>query len=308
MTLTPAPLCAATRPLDPVSLHLFVAVCEEGSIARAAAREALVASALSKRVAALEAEVGTPLLVRRRRGVEPTPAGAALLARAREILGDLARLRAELGAFGAGVQGSVRVLASPSVLAEHLPDDIAAFLARHPGVRVSLDERTSPDIVRSLGDGSADLGVLWDFADLAGLHSLPYRSDHLCVAMAPSHALARRGSLRYAEVMEEPAVCIAPGGLMDQLLRRQAALLGRLPSYRMQVSSMDAACRMIAAGLGLAVLPREVAVPHAGAGRLALVPLDEPWAVRRFVLATRPAPLRSATAGLLAQDLAGVAA
>lgn len=292
-----------TRPIDPVSLQLFVAVCEEGSIARAAEREALVPSALSKRIGALEADVGTPLLVRRRRGVEPTPAGEALLGRAREILGDLDRLRGELGAFGQGVQGSVRLLASPSVLAEQLPDDVAAFMARHPAVRVSLDERTSPDIVRSLHEGTADLGVLWDLADLSGLQTLPYRADRLCVAMAPDHPLARRASLRYADTLAQPSVCVAPGGTMDQLLRRQAALLGQLPSHRVQVSSMDAACRIIAAGLGLAVLPREVAVPHAGAGRLALVSLAEDWAVRRFVVASRPAPLRSATARLLAEFL-----
>jgi len=100
------------RPIDPVSLQLFVAVCEEGSIARAAERESLVASALSKRIAALEAEIGVPLLLRRRRGVELTPAGQALLSRAREVLGALEGLRAELGAFGQGVQGSARVLAS----------------------------------------------------------------------------------------------------------------------------------------------------------------------------------------------------
>lgn len=144
---------------------------------------------------------------------------------------------------------------------------------------------------------------MWDLADLAGLETLPYRADRLCVAMAPSHALARRASLRYAETLDQPSVCVAPGGLMDQLLRRQAALLGRLPSHRIQVSSMDAACRIIAAGLGLAILPREVAVPHAGAGRLALVPLAEAWAVRRFVVVTRAAPLKSATASLLAEFL-----
>jgi DNA-binding transcriptional LysR family regulator len=292
-----------TRPLDPISLQLFVAVCEEGSIARAAEREALVASALSKRIGALEADVGTPLLVRRRRGIAPTPAGEALLARAREILGDLDRLRGELGAFGQGIQGSVRMLASPSVLAEQLPDDVAAFMAGHPAVRVSLDERTSPDIVRGLHEGTADLGVLWDLADLSGLHTVPYRADRLCVAMAPNHALARRASLRYADTLDQASVCVAPGGTMDQLLRRQAALVGRLPSHRIQVSSMDAACRIIAAGLGLAILPREVAVPHAGAGRLALVTLAESWAVRRFVVASRPAPLRSATARLLAEFL-----
>jgi DNA-binding transcriptional LysR family regulator len=293
--------------LDPVSLQHFVAVCEEGSIARAAEREALVASALSKRIAALEAEVGVPLLLRRARGVAPTLAGEALLARAREVLSALERLRGELGAFGQGVQGSVRVLASPSVLAEKLPEDIGAFLALHPGLSISLDERTSPEIVRSLREGAADLGVLWDFAELSGLHLLPYRSDHLCVAMAPSHPLARRPSLRYADTLDQVSVGVAPGGLMDQLLRRQAALIGALPLHRIQVSSIDAACRIVAAGLGLAVLPREVAVPHAGAGRLALVPLAESWAQRRFVLAMRALPLQSAGAKLLAAHLQAAA-
>jgi DNA-binding transcriptional LysR family regulator len=297
-----------TRPLDPVSLQHFVAVCEEGSIARAAARESLVASALSKRIGALEAEVGVPLLLRRHRGVEPTPAGEALLARARELLSALDRVRSELGAFGLGVQGSVRVLASPSVLAEQLPEDIGRFVAQHPGLNIGLDERTSPDIVRLLREGAADLGVLWDFAELSGLHIVPYRSDHLCVAMAPSHPLARRPALSYAETLDQVSVGVAPGGLMDQMMRRQAALIGRLPSHRIQVSSIDAACRIVAAGLGLAVLPREVAVPHAGAGRLALVPLTDPWAVRRFVVATRPEPLRSVSARLLAQYLQAVAA
>jgi len=296
-----------TRPLDPVSLQHFVAVCEEGSIARAAAREMLVASALSKRLTALEAQVGVPLLLRRRRGVEPTPAGEALLARARELLSALERVRGELGAFGLGVQGSVRVLASPSVLAEQLPEDIARFLSLHPGLRVSLDERASPDIVRSVREGAADLGVLWDFADLSGLHTVPYRSDHLCVAMTPSHRLARRPSLQFAETLDEVSVGVAPGGLMDQLMHRQAALIGRSLSYRIQVSSIDAGCRIVAAGLGLAVLPREVAVPHAGAGRLALVALADAWSLRRFVIAARPQPLRSASAQLLSDHLQAMA-
>jgi DNA-binding transcriptional LysR family regulator len=296
-----------TRPLDPVSLQLFVAVCEEGSLARAADREALVASALSKRISALEAEVGVPLLLRRRRGVDPTPAGEALLARAREVLAALDRLRSELGAFGAGVQGSVRVLASPSVLAEQLPEDIGRFLEVQPGLSVSLDERTSPDIVRALREGAADLGVLWDRADLSGLQLLPYRRDHLCVAMSPAHPLARRASLRFADTLDQVSVGVATGGLMDQLLRRQAALIGRLPAHRIQVSSLDAACRIVAAGLGLAVLPREVAVPHAGAGRLALVPLSEAWARRQFVVATRPQPLPSASTQLLARHLQALA-
>lgn len=292
-----------SRPLDPVSLQHFVAVCEEGSIARAAEREALVPSALSKRVAALEADVGVPLLVRRRRGVEPTAAGLALLAGAREVLSGLQRLRAELAGFGAGVRGSVRVLASASVLAEQLPDDIAGFVAEHRALRVSLDERTSPDIVRSLREGAADLGVLWDQADLAGLHTAPYRGDQLCVAMAPGHPLARHRALNYVETLDQVSVGIVAAGLVDRLLRRQAALAGRTLVHRIQVSGMDAACRIVAAGLGIAVIPSRAAAPHAGAGRLALVPLADAWARRRFVVASRPRTQLSPAALLLADHL-----
>jgi DNA-binding transcriptional LysR family regulator len=125
--------------------------------------------------------------------------------------------------------------------------------------------------------------------------------------MAPGHPLARRPSLAYADTLEQVSIGVAAGGLMDQLLRREAALIGRVPAHRIQVSSMDTACRLVAAGLGLAILPREVAVPHAGAGRLALVPLSDAWAERRFVVASRPEPLCSAPARLLAQHLQGLA-
>jgi len=291
------------RPLDPFTLQLFVSVCEEGSLSRAAEREALVASALSKRLSALEDDLGVALLVRRSRGVVPTPAGEALLARSREVLGALERARIDVDAFGQGVQGHVRVLASPSALAEQLPEDIARFLAQHPTLQVSLDEQVSQQIIRSIQEGAADLGVLWDAVDLSGLTATPYRSDHLCVAMPPDHLLARRPRLRFQEVLGQVSVGVATAGMMDQLLRRQAALLGVLISHRMQVSSMDAACRMVAAGLGIAILPREVAVPHAGTGRLALVPLDEPWAERRFVVVTRPEALCSTAARLMAEHL-----
>jgi DNA-binding transcriptional LysR family regulator len=140
---------------DPVTLRLFVAVCEERNIARAAEREAIVASAVSKRIAAIESEIGAALLVRGRRGIEPTAAGQTLLRQARELLSGMARMHAELSDFATGAQGSVRVVAAPSVLAEQLADDIGTVLARHPKVRVSLDERVSPEIVRSVREGAA---------------------------------------------------------------------------------------------------------------------------------------------------------
>lgn len=291
------------RHFDPVSLRLFVAACEEGNLARAAEREALVPSALSKRIAAIEAAVGTPLLQRGRRGVHPTPAGEALLRQARDLLGAMDRLQAELSEFSAGAQGSVRVMASVSALAEWLPDDLAQFLARHQAVRVSIDERLSHEIIRSVREGSADLGVLWGRTDFPGLQTHAYRSDHLCVVVPPGHPLARRKRLRFVETLPHPAIGVAPGGLMDQLLRRQTALAGHTTAYRIQVSSLDAACRIVAAGLGLGVLPREATAPHAAASGLVMVPLVDEWAERRFVLCTRAEGALSATTRLLVAHL-----
>jgi DNA-binding transcriptional LysR family regulator len=295
---------AMARHFDPVTLRLFVAVCEERNIARAAEREAIVPSAVSKRITAIEEEIGAPLLVRGRRGIAPTAAGEALLRQARDVLGAMERMHVELSEFTSGVHGSVRVVASVSVLAERLPDDIGAFLKRYQSVRVSLDERVSADIVRNVREGAADLGVLWDFADMAGLQIVPYRSDHLCVAVHPEHPLARRKRVRFADTLGHAAIGVAPGGMMETMLRRQAALIGRSIVYRVQVSSLDAACRIVAAGLGLAVMPREAISHDVSAAGLALLPLAEPWAERRFVLCSRGEAGLSATARLLVEHLA----
>jgi DNA-binding transcriptional LysR family regulator len=295
------------RTFDPVTLRLFVAVCEERNIARAAERESLVASAVSKRIAAIEAEIGAPLLVRGRRGIEPTAAGEALLRQAREVLSTMARMHAELSDFATGAQGSVRIVAAPSVLAEQLADDLGAFLQRHPRVRVSLDERVSPEIVKAVREGTADLGVLWDLSDLTGLATLPYRRDRLCVATPLDHPLARRRRIAFAEALPHVSVAVAPGGMMDRLLQREAARLGTTLVHRIQVSGMDAAARTVAAGLGPAILPREAVESYEVRHRVALVPLSDAWAERRFRLCLRADGSVSAAARQLAEALSAVA-
>jgi DNA-binding transcriptional LysR family regulator len=301
-----------SRTFDPVTLKLFVAVCEERNIARAAAREALVASAVSKRIGAMEQELGTPLLVRGRRGIEPTAAGQTLLRQAREVLGAMERMHAELSEFASGVQGSVRVVASVSALAEWLPEDIAAFLDRHQSARVNADERNSEVVVREVREGAADLGVVWDAVESPGLQRLRYRADHLGVAMRPdhplNHPLARRRKLRFADTLDHPSVGISPSGLLDRQARRQAALLGRDIVQRMQVSSLDAGVRIVAAGLGLAILPFEASAAQVAASNLVMLPLAEPWAERRFVILAREDPWLSATARLLLTHLVSRAA
>src|SRR4051812_11939172 len=114
---------SSSRHIDLVTLRLFIAVCDEGNIARAADREAIVASAVSRRIAAIEQDIGAQLLVRGRRGIKPSPAGETLLRQAREIVRAMDRLNAEMSEYASGVHGHVRVVATPAVLAEEIAED-----------------------------------------------------------------------------------------------------------------------------------------------------------------------------------------
>jgi DNA-binding transcriptional LysR family regulator len=291
------------RDFDPVTLRLFVAVCEERNIARAADREAIVPSAISKRIAGIEADVGVPLLQRGRRGIVPTPAGEVLLRQARDVLNMLEQMRGELSAFASGAQGSVRVFASLSVLSEFLPDDIGGFLARHQSVRVSLEERVSSEIVRGIREGTVDFGVCWNAGDLTGLKTLEYRADHLCVVLPAAHPLARRKAVEFAATLAYEQIEIQPGSIVQITLRRAAAMAGHSIRHRIQVSTFDAACRNVAAGLGIAIVPREAAEAHVGSLGLRMLALTDAWAERRFVIAMRSRETLSAAARLLVDYL-----
>jgi len=291
------------RPFDPVSLRMFIAVCEARNIARAAEREAIVASAVSKRMSALEDDAGVTLLKRGRRGIEPTPAGEAMLRQAREVLRLMERMRGELSEFATGAHGSVRVLASLSVLSESLPDDIGGFLAQHRTVRVSLEERVSSEIARGVREGIADLGVCWDAGDLSGLATLRYRNDRLSVVVPQGHPLARRKRIAFVDTLDYEQIEILAGSIVQLTLRRAAALAGKTIRHRMQVTTLDAACRSVAAGLGIAVVPREACETQARSLGLGIVPLTDAWAERRFVVCYRGRETLTAAARLLADYL-----
>ncbi len=290
------------RSFDPVSLRLFIAVCEERNIATAARREAIVPSAVSKRISQMEAEAGVALLERGRRGVSPTPAGETLWRYARESLLLLDRMKAELGAFADGVQGHVRVFGSKSAVAQVLPRDIGLFAKRYRDVRVSLEEREIWEVVRGVEEGRADIGVCWDAVDLGSLSTLPYHGDHLAIVVHPDHPLAGREIVSFEDTIDYEHVDIVARSIMKTTQRNAAAAAGKQMRYRIQVSTVDAAYRIVAAQLALAIVPREEAGPIQQALGLRVIPLSDAWAKRRFVVATRPEGL-SRPAQLLVQSL-----
>ncbi|MDB5943358.1 MAG: transcriptional regulator, LysR family-like protein [Ramlibacter sp.] len=294
------------RDLDLTTLRLFVAVCDAGNIARAGEKSSIVGSAISKRLAQLEAAVGTPLLVRKRHGVTPTPAGQSLLEHARGMLAGAGRIERDMQAFACGLRGQVRILASASAMAESLADDVAAFLKipGHRSIQVDMEERISPEVVRGVRDGTASLGVCWDAADIGNLQHRRYRSDHLCMVVPPDHPLAASASLRFEQTLDYDHVSLPVSSAVQVMLQRAAARIGRSVNYRVIVSNFEAALRVVRAGLAISLVPREVAAVHADAWGLRLIPLAEPWARRRFIICFRDAKALSPAAQLLADHLA----
>lgn len=298
------------RDPDLKTLRLLVAVCELGNIKKAALQEHIEPSAISKRIAALEAELGTPLLTRGRRGVQPTPAGQALLEHARTLLFTVGQIAQDVAAFGSGTQGHVRLVASASAIAESLLDDVAAFM-REPEnqrIKVDIEEHLSRDLVRIVEDGSAALGVCWDSIDFHGLATRPYRHDELALAVHAGHPLARFGQLDFAATLAYEHVGLPPATAVHTMLQRAAARAGASLRYRVIVSNFDAALRVVAANLGVAVIPRQVVWTHGGLRDIKLVGLSDAWAQRRFAICHRKnglAPAGERMAAYLAARAAG---
>lgn len=293
------------RDLDLTSLRLFVTVCDTGNMSRAAEKANMVASAVSKRLAQLEATVGASLLTRRKHGVVPTPAGETLLEHARSMLLSASRIERDMASHAAGIQGRVNVLATASVIAESLTDEIAEFLKKpeHQNIQIDLEERISPEVVRGIREGVASIGICWDAAETGLLHTRTYRHDHLSVAVPQGHPLCGLPAVRFADTLAFEHVIMPVNSAVEVMLQREASLLGQRLQHRVIVTNFEAALRVVRAGLAIALVPREVTTLYAQAYGLEVLPLQENWSRRRFILCHRGEDQLSPAAQLLLNNL-----
>ncbi|MBF9059102.1 LysR family transcriptional regulator [Rhodobacterales bacterium HKCCSP123] len=290
---------------DLTTLALFRSVAATGSIAHAAARAGLVPSAVSKRIADLEAQVGAPLFHRHRRGVDLTPAGADLLRHAEAIGRAVDHMTAEMAAHATGRRGTIRVAANSSAISQFLPEDLAEFVTAQPGIQLQLTEMTSLEVIEAVRTGRADLGVYSALTEAPGLTTLPYRRDTLVVVTPADHPLAARRGLTLAEIAAEPFVALQTGSSIQAFLDRRADQVGARIRTQVAVQSFDGVRRMVQARLGIAVLPFGAVEPYLDATRLAMVPLDEPWATRDLLIAIRDRAALGPQAAALITTLTG---
>ena len=290
---------------DLTDLRLFVAIAEEGNLTRGAARAFLAPSSASHRLQRLEAALGAQLFQRQARGVALTRAGEALLRNARQVLAALEQMHANLSPFASGVRGHVSLWANTHATHTFLPDDLASFLRQHPQVSVTLEERTSSDIALAVAHGEIELGVLADSSAIDGssVQLQPYRRNRLVLITPQDHALAGRGPLRFAQVLEHPFVMLHTGSAIHTFTMNAAAALGQHLDVRIQVRSFEAVCRMVSAGVGIGMVPRSALPATSARHPLAVLELQEPWAQRDLHICTRQGRALSGFAAALVAHL-----
>ena len=271
---------------DLADLRLFIHIAESPSLTQGARRAHLSPAAASARIKALEGQLDSRLLYRDSRGVELTPAGHKLLQHARLIMRQVDYLKSEFTAYGADHAGHIRIFANTTAVTEFLPEILAGFLAERPGVTVDLQERLSRDIVRGVLDGTTDLGIIAGPLEVSGLQAIHFSTDRLVLAVPEGHPLAGEQAVTLAQTLAYPHISLHEGSTLLTFLRDEVEKLGQKLLLRIQVSSFEASCRMIEAGVGIGIIPESAAQRHSRTMRLAFVQIDEPWAVReRRILA-----------------------
>ncbi len=225
---------ASSQPLEPASWRLqpptifsyLDAVAHHGSIRKAADALHIASSALNRRVLDLEAEVGSPLFERLPRGVRATAAGELLLAYVRKSLKELRLVEAQIDGLRGLVHGRVRIAVAESVTGRMLPDAIAEYHGRHPGVGFSVRVGGPKEIASALLRDKADLILTHELNDDPDMAILAETQQPLCVLVTPEHPLAGRTQLRLSECVAYPIAMpdetLAARALMDLALRRHS--------------------------------------------------------------------------------------
>ncbi|NGM89096.1 LysR family transcriptional regulator [Parapusillimonas sp. SGNA-6] len=273
--------------VDFVTLLLFCAAAESGSITKAAQLCNIATSAASRRLTEFESAVQTKLLERTSQGISLTPAGHVAMQHAKRLCQGFQHFGRELSDYSSGIRGHVRLWANISALTDFLPTALKSFLTAEPRIHVELEEHLSLDTVRALVDGLADIGVFAEGTASHGLTVFPFRVNRLVVVCPTDHPLARQAETDFASCLEYEFVGSNRGSAILELLLRASETAERPMRLRVQVRSFDAMCRMISAGLGIGILPLATCQTQLAALNLKAVPLTDQWAERRLVVGVR---------------------
>lgn len=263
--------------MDLKQLRAVVTVAEAGSVTRAAQLLHVVQPAVSRQIASLEDELGVPLFERTRQGMRPTPAGQSFVVRARRVLTELERARAEARPVHGQLRGTARVGLLNSVESVLAPALVSAVAAKHPGIELHLATGYSGLLQEWLDDGDLDMALLYNLGSTQSVRVLPLLTDRLWAVAPRSAGLGVDEPVDLATVLAHPFVMPARGQHGIRLLLDEARLHCDVePAVVAEVNSMALQMLLVEAGHGWTVLPAAGVTDRIAAGRLSAAPLTAP--------------------------------
>src|SRR3954451_3667006 len=264
-------------------LRYACAVAETGSFSRAAERCQVAQPSLSQQVLKLEEELGAKLFDRLGRGIRLTESGRAFLPHARAILHQVDVARASVASNNADVRGSVTLGAIPTIAPYLIPRYTAAFTKRFPDARLRIVEETTPVLIEGLRDLSIDFALLALPLRQKHLELRPIRTEPLWAALPGKHALASNDSLSLAQLRGESLVMLRDGHCFRDRSLAICRSANVNPNIAFESGQFSSILGMVAAGIGLSLVPEMAVDRHAGCR---YIPLRQSRAVRTIVLAS----------------------
>ena len=292
-------MCLVCTMLSSVSLrHLrgFIAVAEQGSFTRAANRLGLTPPTLTATIRQFEDIIGMALFDRTTRQVALSAGGVRFLPVARRLMADFEIALDDLDAQSKGLGGKVVVAAAPSVLTRILPQIIVEFNAAHPDASLRLDEMNAGEVHDAVARGEVDFGIAGDWKPLQDIQFEPLFSDHLGVVCRQDHPFANRKQVLWHELADYPFVGLGPESGTGAILALQGG--GDAPLRPVvETSNTVTLCAMVAAGIGITILP-ELAARVEASRDLVFVPLGDPVRERHIGVIRRKSRSLSPIAGI----------
>lgn len=291
--------------IDVLGVQAFVALAEHGSFRKAAASLYITQTALTRRLQNIEAFLGVRLVERTTRSLALTTLGDNFLPQARRLLAELQASLQEIRETGRALRGDVTLACVPTVGVQYLPRVIQAYSARHPDNRIRVLDHASAGVEQAVLRREAEFGI-----GIAGPHHGDLASqllleDSFVLVCREDHPLAARRRIRFADLRGQALILPGAGSSNRPLLDARLADAGVQLVSHYEVQRSSTAVGLVAAGVGMAVVP-SLALQAGAYPGLRVIALTEPVIRRGFALLTRRggslSPAAQALVDLIAHD------
>ncbi len=259
-------------------LKLVIHAAEMNSLTGAAGKVFLSLPAASARLRKFEDNIGSKIFERTTNGLRLTKTGEVVLRHSRLVNAQLERMCGELQDYVRGLRGTLRIHASTTAVLGVIPGLLPTYLAQNPDVDVEIIEKSNADIVRSIHDRPAEIGVVSGNEIIEGFETIPIGEDRLVFVCAARHKMVKKSNLDFVSALTCEHVCLSEDSDLSQLIQKNAE--GAQLSFRVssRVGDVRSACKIIEANGAVGIFPESLVFPYARDMKIHCASLVEEWA------------------------------